>query len=883
MRLLTKLTALSAIALLSLALSGCNKNPEIAPLTSDELNAAVPPGVLPDHATPETYHWSLEVDPREERFSAELAIDIQLHERVRGLWMHGNGIDVTKAELITNKFVGPVTYQQINETGSVWIDFGRVVNPQDIVLKFEYSAPFDTQLSGFFKVESQGDSFALAKSESTQARKFLIGYDEPGYKAVFNMTVAAPTGYHVITASPQIKAEQQGDMTIHTFAPTRPTSSYLLSLSVGPFEMVDAGQLEPNEYRDYAVPVRAFARPGKGKELKEIIELTAPMVAAFETSLKQPYPYKKLDIVAAPAWPSGATELASAPTYRESRILLGENPSPGARLAMQSIHAHEIAHMWFGNLVTPPWWDDLWLKEGFATWGTPMSLTMIYPEDGHELNGSDRALRAMATDSLASARAIREPIHHDATIRSAYDAITYNKSLAVIHMIDQYFGPEKFRPALGKYVAEFADADADSEDFFKVIAQYTGEPDLEHSFKSFVMQNGLPQLDAELRCTNSQPRVLLKQSRYAPIGSKIDKSRTWSIPVCVAYDGGRDCTLMTEKTTTLNLSTNQCPASIMPNAGGAGYYRFVVDDSNWAKLADNLQTMPATEAMAVVDSAIGAAKANIDLVEPVKPVLRAALNHPVRQIATQPFSALNFQLTYLTPQPLIEAARLSLIDRLQPRVNEQWQSLTGDDLLYQYQLTTFMVSTLHHPALSTKLADLADQYLKGNESALPSDLYSAAVLAAVHLDKEQFVKRLISELPNIDETRFRLAASASLGAASERYLSDLQTLALSEPLGGREASGLINGMMKNADVREQQWQWIIANLDAIKAKLPAQWVGRIPQMGSALCTAQELASYDQIFDAWSNEHPQGLRAYKETREKIGLCIAARKANNIEEQ
>jgi alanyl aminopeptidase len=232
------------------------------------------------------------------------------------------------------------------------------------------------------------------------------------------------------------------------FATTPPMSTYLLSLAVGPFEIAERKPILPNEFRSRPIPLRGVARSGRANDMNYVLNVTPRMVEIFEQELRRPYPFEKLDIVAAPQWPSGATELSAAITYREQLILVGDDPAPGARLSLLGVHAHEIAHMWLGNEVTPPWWDDLWLKEGFATWATPLVLTILEPEGGHGLNALETSIGAMQLDSLASTRAIREPITDNSDIRNAYDAITYSKSLGVIHMIDRYFGSDVFRPAL---------------------------------------------------------------------------------------------------------------------------------------------------------------------------------------------------------------------------------------------------------------------------------------------------------------------------------------------------------------------------------------------------------------------------------------------------
>ena len=165
--------------------------------------------------------------------------------------------------------------------------------------------------------------------------------------------------------------------------------------------------IPPNDVRAEPIPLRALRGAVKALSLAWRWETAPELVRVFEEALQHPYPYKKLDIVAAPQWPSGATELAAAITYRESRILASPDIGPAARRSLLAIHAHEVGHMWFGNLVTPPWWDDLWLKEAFASWGEGASLSEIYPGEGYELDTIVDGIRAMNLDSLASARAVR--------------------------------------------------------------------------------------------------------------------------------------------------------------------------------------------------------------------------------------------------------------------------------------------------------------------------------------------------------------------------------------------------------------------------------------------------------------------------------------------
>ncbi|AOS96020.1 Aminopeptidase N [Microbulbifer aggregans] len=846
-----------------------------------------PAGRLPEGVTPTAYRLDLLVDPREDAFSGSVEIDIDLAFDADHIWLHGKNLQVSSATAVLkdDKTVN-AQYQEVLDSGVAKVSFDEPLPEGEFTLRMEYSAPFDRNLAGLFKVEEQGNTYALAKSESIQARKYLPGFDEPGLKAPFDIALTVPAGYAAISNGPEIQREPAGEgLEKVTFATTRPTPTYLLSLSVGPFDMVERPAIPPSQYRTKPIPLRGFARKGRGEDMRYILDITPRMVEIFETELKRPYPFEKLDIIAAPQWPSGATELSAAITYREQRILVGDNPAPGARLALLQIHAHEIAHMWFGNLVTPPWWDDLWLKEGFSTWGTPLALTILEPKGGHELNAAEEAISAMQLDSLASTRAIREPIEDNNEIRNAYDAITYDKSLGVIHMVDQYFRPEKFRPALGRYIETFADGVADSEDFYRVIGEETNTPELTETFRSFVEQKGVPLLDVTLDCGNGAAQVNIKQQRYKPLGSPIESVATkWTIPVCLRSDAGRQCVMMEEAEQTLAISGGICPEWLLPNAKGSGYYRWTLPPEQWQALLANFAELTPTEALSVIDSAFAAFEAGALPEATLVEVVRKSAASQRRQVVTAPLGHLEkYRRNYLGDEVAEEQrdAFLAFLQSLyQPVMDRTQGSDDNDDKLLHSELQSFMALVAGDPTVRKELTDKAIAFtgFKGERdaAALDSDLYQAALTVAVQDAGSDFLPHLVKFRGEMDDPRFENASANAIGASNNpEQLEMVHKLALGEEVGPRESFGLLQNALAQPAVKDQHWQWLQANFPAVVDKIPAQWRRRTPGLARAFCEAEKLQQLQQLFEEHGKLAPGYQRSLDQTDEQIQLCVALR--------
>ncbi len=885
--------AMIAILAGTLAACGAPSASESSSIPSfEQIVADAPKGPLPSSPFPTHVALDLMLDPREARFGGTVTKTIQLDAEARGLYLHGRDLDVTAVRSIIGE-ADPVTgsWTLALESGVAWLDFGQMVAPGEVVVEIDYSAPFDANLSGLFKVTEQGDAYALAKSESIQARRFMPGFDQPAFKAPYDITLTIPEGDSAISNGPEKSVEPlEGGLKRVTFETTRPLPTYLLSLAVGSFDVVDAGVLPPNEVRSEPIPLRGFARRGKGGELALALETAPELVQIFEEALQQPYPYKKLDIVAAPQWPSGATELAAAITYRESRILASPEIGPAARRSLLAIHAHEVGHMWFGNLVTPPWWDDLWLKEGFASWGEGASLSVMYPGEGYELDAIADGIRAMGLDSLASARAVREPIALNENVRNAYDSITYNKGLSVIGMVDAYFGADVFRPALGRYVEAYEDGVADSPEFFDIIGAETGEPDLTRAFRSFVEQNGLPLLTV---ADTGSDAFEVTQSRYAPLGSAMENDRNWVVPFCYAQGDAdvrtRVCQLLSEEAETVPRRENA--NWFLPNAGGTGYYRFSLPEEMWQDLGRNFDALSDAEQLVTLDSVgaeFAAGRIGVDTVwrfidEAVRDEERRVVQVAIREAG-------RFAPLVAGDDAATEGFRAGVIDVFRSRYEDLDQNEINDpeQAILKSSLERFLIRTGEDDVLRQGLADAAAAFigLEGVESdrTLNTDEYLSALAIGMQVYGAPYLDKLLEARMEFDDPVFEQGVAYAIGQNRDPDLSErVLGLALAGELGSRESLTIVQGQMGQDETRDLTWTWVQANFPAYLEVIPRQRKRASPALGNSLCSETERDALIELFARYGDLAEGHERSLNQTVERIELCAALKAEKGTEVQ
>ena len=497
----------------------------------------VPRGRLPDAARPSAYRLDFTIVPDEPRFQGHAEIDVVLKTRASSLYMHGRNLKVAKAEATVGGKPVAATWTQVDPTGVVRLDFATPVPAGKTTLRFDYDGAFGGTPSGLYRLKVGGQWYSWTQFESIDARAAFPSFDEPGFKTPFTISVTTKPGYVAVSNAPEASVTKAGAMELHRFQPTKPLPTYLVAMDTGPFirqtTIVPAGP-----YRTKPLPLGAVATQVQKGKLDYVNAETPRIVGLLEDYFGQAFPFPKLDQIASPEMP-GAMENAGADTYADGIIVLDKGATTRQKQAFGNVVSHELSHQWFGDLVSPAWWDDIWLNESFANWMGFRIGQAWRPELNIGVGALQEGLSAMNTDALEVGRPIHQAIATNGEIDSAFDGITYGKGGQVVAMIAAYMGDAKFRSGVRLHMARHAYGNATTEEFFGSLADAAKEPKIVAAMKSFVDQPGVPLVTF----TRAGSKLVATQSRYAFLGST-PKAERWTVPLCLRAGADRECTLL---------------------------------------------------------------------------------------------------------------------------------------------------------------------------------------------------------------------------------------------------------------------------------------------------------------------------------------------------
>jgi alanyl aminopeptidase len=831
---------------------------------------------LPAIAAPTGYRVALAIDPGKETFRGSVDVAVLLTGPTELLWLNASGLKIERAE--ASAAGSPVGVRVVpGGADFVGFAFDRPAAPGDLALHVDYTGAIDeTSTQGVFR-QKDGDSwYAFTQFETSDARRAFPCFDEPSFKTPWELTLTIPAGTSAVSNTPvSSETAGEGGTRVVRFGKTDPLPAYLVAFAVGPFDYVEAGRAGMRK-----TPIRIVVPRGKASRARYAAETTGPLLERLEAYFGTPFPFSKLDQLAIPQTATfGAMENAGLITWGEAYLLASpEEETIKFRRTQASYNAHEIAHQWFGDLVTLTWWNDVWLNESFATWMADRTVQEWKPEWNIQVDRVVDRSNVMAFDTLVSARKIRQEIESNDDIVNAFDPISYQKGAAVLSMFEAWIGPEKFRSGVRRYLAAHRFGNATSKDFLDAI-QAESRPGVAAAFASFLDQPGTPLAEVSLDCgSGGGAKLSLSQKRFLPVGTTGSTAQTWRVPVCARSEAGRACALLTEPSGSMASPAfaGGCPAWLLANDGEVGYYRALYRGDLLGKL------------LAVADTRLSVAERvgllrDIDALAmggafPMGEALALAprfAGDPDRQIVLATIRIASDAGEKVVPRDLRSAYARFVSKTFGERARALGLSeKRGEDeetRLLRTTLVPFVARNGDEPALRAEARRLALAWL-ADSSAVGAEMAQAVLETAARHGDRALLSRYEEGVKTAKERRDRVRLFHALGAFGDpAILKD--ALAFAGQFDIRESGYVFFQAIQTPEGQRVAWEFLQANYDAIVARMPREATGTLPYFASGFCDAGDRRQVADFFGSRVEKLPGGPRNLAQVLEEIDLCIA----------
>ncbi len=578
---------------------------------------------LPTEIRPETAELFFEVGPAEKTFRGVVRYALQLDRRKRQIELHAADLKVSgvKALSPSGEVVAKGRVEEHPECETILIAFDRLLPAGQIVLEMNFRGRVRSDLRGLYASSDRESPWIATQLCPTDARRVFPCFDEPGTKARYRLQISAPTDQTVISNAPiETQKDVAGGRTLTRFVETPPLSAYLIAFVVGPFEaspMIRSQTKYSTKPNGTPTEIRIYTLPGRKPLAKFARKAAAASLTRLEEWFGMAHPYPKLDLIALPDFAFGAMENAGAVFFRDSILLLDEKEaSPADRKRAGETIAHELAHMWFGNLVTMAWWNDLWLNESFATWMAYVIIDDWQPEWRIWLDFGHRREEALKLDALASSHPIAPQVRTAEEAHENFDAITYTKGATVMRMLERYLGADTFQEGIRLYICRHQESAATASDLWAALEEVSGE-EIESILSPWMSQTGFPLLRLEHSGRASGATIDLQQERFlaAPPVMRVPRKGSpraplprWSIP-WVGHVGLPETAETKADPLLRHLLTaehEQVPnphrvhSFVYGNAADAGFFRVEHGESEYSALLENLDRLSALERIGLV-------------------------------------------------------------------------------------------------------------------------------------------------------------------------------------------------------------------------------------------------------------------------------------------
>jgi alanyl aminopeptidase len=786
------------------------------------------PARLSREVRPTLESVQLDMDARLKSYSGSVTIELSADAPVDSFRLHARDMTLQRVTLRRGATVLPVAWRE-GERGLLTVLPARRLETGPCTLTIDFTNDFDTRAASLYRVETGGNAYAFTQFEPDDARGAFPCFDEPSFKIPWQLTVTVPRE-HIAIANTLVEHDRAlGERHRITFHRTPPLPSYLVAIATGPLETVPIPGL--------SVPGRIVTVKGSARLAAQAAKDTPAILAALERYFGRPYPYEKLDLIGVPEFTAGAMENAGAITFREEILLMDPTTTaPDQRRGLIVNAAHELAHMWFGDLVTMSWWDDLWLNESFASWMGAKVTDQVAPEFHVAITEVSGAQGAMTTDSRLTARAIRADVLATDNFEESFDNLAYEKGEAVLGMLERWLGPETFRRGVVSYIAAHASGNAVADDLWRSLGA-AARSDVQAVAKTFLDQPGVPLVSAEPLAGG---RVRLSQRRSLNLGVVEPGRALWRVPVTLRYPARERIVtqnvVLEDSVQTFALDGGVTPAWIHPNADEEGYYRWSLPPDALDSLAHQAERrLSIRERVGFLGNARALLLAGRMHGDQFAGLLAAFGHDPEPEVIEGVLRGLEtLVFTFRTPgnrDDMAAYVRRVLQPALERYGTEPAAHEPSPVTLVRPWLLTELGDKGEDPQVVERGRALAASYMKDRTSIDPSLADAAVTLAGLHGDATLF-----------EEYRRRFEG-ATVPDERQRYLSGLGSFTdpalvrraleyvIVGPLRPQEIMNLPGQIGSRLEYEAQVQAWVMAHYDTLAARIPNWNVVYFPWYG----------------------------------------------------
>ena len=833
---------------------------------------------LPDVAAPDHYSITLAPNFTNDKFSGEETIAIRVLKPTNTITLNSAEIEFQDVTVTAggSEQKAKVTPHPELEMVELSVEKPLAAGPAQVHIR--YTGTLNDQLRGLYLSKTAKRKYAVTQFEATDARRAIPSFDEPAYKAVFEITAIVDKGDTAVSNG-KIIADSPGPGTDkHTlkFAPTPKMSSYLVALAVGDWECAEGGA--------DGIPIRICSVPGTKANMAFALKSAEEIMKFYNRYFTIKYPYAKLDVLGMPDFAAGAMENTGAIFSRDILIVMDDKTASDAqRQNVAGVMAHEMAHQWFGDLVTMEWWDDIWLNEGFATWMAFKPIEAWKPEWHQNLDEVQSSSGAMNVDSLATTRTIHAANAEAQTpsqINELFDGIAYDKAGAVLRMIENYLGPEAFRTGVNAYLRKHQYANATAADFWNAMAEASGKP-VDKIMPSFVTQPGVPIVNVAAKCVGNNTAVTLTQQRYFSDRKLFEQGsdQLWQLPVCLKAPGtsAQHCEIVGQKQQAVQLKG--CAPWVFGNGGASGYFRTNQSrEASRAMATDAATALMPGERIALLTNEWALVQVGQHDAGDYFSVAQNFKNDRTPQIHDIIAGRVTRAYLYLVNDTDKAQFEAWVRDFYRPMLQQVGWQATPNESADERQLRAIAVDQLgengHDPQVIAQARKLAEQYMQDASSVSP-DLAGPALLIASRNGDAALYDRFLAEMRKAKvPLQYRRYLNSLAAFSDPVLLKRTLEFAISGEVRSQDSPGLIAQVLGNPAGRDLAWQFVKTRWDDIKTHIPNfGGAGAIVGTAGTFCDPKSRDDVVQFF----TEHkiPSAERLLKQTTNRINDCIELR--------